>query len=257
MMNPAITSIARFTLLEGWRTRLPLAVLLTVAALFLVAQFAAALALTDSGGYASQVYAALIRLAMVLVVTLAVATSLARELDDRLLDVTWAQPVPRAGWFLGRLAGFVALAAAVAVVAALPLFALVAPPGALAWGLSLAAELALVAAASLTFCLTLRQLTLAVSAVLAFYGLARAMGAVVLMSHGPTVDPSALSAQAIATGVELLARVLPALDRFTQAAWLDAAADWPGEFGGIVLQAAVYIVLLAAVGLFDVYRMDE
>ena len=53
-----------------------------------------------------------------------------------------------------------------------------------------------------------------------------------------------------------LALVLPALDRFSQSAWLvDTAAGWPA-LGGCALQAALYTTLLVAATMFDFYRRN-
>ncbi|MGR8919782.1 MAG: ABC transporter permease [Gammaproteobacteria bacterium] len=254
MLNAA-ASIARFTLIEGLRARLLLIAVGMVVLLLLAAEFSAGLAITDSQSYRTGVYAALARIAFVLVVVLFVATSVVREFDHRLLDLTLSRPVSRAAWYLGRLGGFALLAFALAVLAALPLAVTAAPAPAAAWGVSLAAELCLVTALALTAVVTLRQVPLAVTAAAAFYLLARVTDAMVLMSRGPTVDAEAWSAQWIARAVDALALVVPPLDRFTRAAWLNA--DALPELAPLVLQAAVYIVLLAAVGLFDLYRVDE
>ena len=121
------------------------------------------------------------------------STSVVRELQDRLLDLTLSRPVPRVSWYLGRLAGFAAAATALAVLAVIPLM-FYAPAGAtLAWGASLAAELWIVAAACLTCVITLGQVTFALIVVAAFYVLSRAMSAIVLMSSGPAVDPTVWS----------------------------------------------------------------
>ncbi len=255
-MPDALISIARFTLLEGRRSRLLRAALALVVGAAAVAGFAAALAITDTQSYRSELYAACVRLAMVLLLTLMVCAGVTRELADRMLDLTLSRAVSRSSWYLGRLLGFAALAAMLALMAALPLTLVAPPPAVAAWGVSLAAELCVVAAAALACAVTLRQLTAAVTVTLAFYLLARAIDAIVLMSRGPTVDPGSLSAALIARAVELLALLLPALDRFTASAWL-AQASWPHGLGGVLLEAVLYVALLATVGLFDVHRLDD
>jgi ABC-type Na+ efflux pump permease subunit len=250
------TSIARFTLIEGWRSHLFAIAIGLLAAVALAAEFSAGLAITDTQSYRTGVYAALSRLALVLVVILFVATSVVRELQDRLLDLTLSRPVSRASWYLGRLLGFCALATVLALLAAAPLAVTASPYQALVWGVSLAAELCLISVACLTCVVTLRQVTLAVTATAAFYILARSIDAVVLMSRGPAVDPTAWSSQLIATGVEMIALVVPALERFTRAAWLGADAV-PAELAPVLMQTVIYACLLIAVGLFDVYRLNE
>ncbi len=97
-MFKSLVSIARFTVIEAVRTRLLWMAAGLLLAVALTAEFAAALALTDSQGYRLGVYAALSRLSLVFVVALFVSTSVVRELQDRLLDLTLSRPVPRVSW---------------------------------------------------------------------------------------------------------------------------------------------------------------
>ncbi|MBX9607034.1 MAG: ABC transporter permease [Gammaproteobacteria bacterium] len=254
-VRPAL-AIARFQLLEAGRTRqawLVAALALTGA---LLAEFAAGLALTGSARYRLEIYAAFTRLALVAWVMLSVAASVARETQARGLDMTLSRPVSRGAWWQGRLLGHAAVVSLAAALASLPLFAQAAPASVLAWGLSLALELMLVAAATLCCALAFAQTAAAVLAVSAFYLLARSVDAMVLMSTGPAVDPSALGSAVVAKGVALLALLLPALARFTPTAWLldDGAAL--SSLPTVTLQALVYLALLAAVGWFDLVRRE-
>lgn len=254
-VRPAL-AIARFQLLEARRTRqawLVAALALTGAVL---AEFAAGLALTESARYRLEIYAAFTRLALVAWVMLSVAASVARETQGRGLDMSLSRPVSRGAWWRGRLLGHAAVVSLAAALASLPLFAQAAPASVLAWSLSLALELMLVAAATLCCALAFAQTAAAVLAVGAFYLLARSIDAMVLMSSGPAVDPAALGSVVVAKGVALLALLLPALARFTPTAWLlddDAALS---ALPTVMLQALVYLALLAAVGWFDLVRRE-
>ena len=76
------------------------------------------------------------------------------------------------------------------------------------------------------------------------------------MSDTPLVGGDTLSHQVISLLVDALALVLPALDRFTQSAWLvDSAASWQ-TLGANAVQASLYIVLLGAAAMFDFYRRN-
>ena len=256
LMSKALFSIARFTLLEGWRIRLPLIAAALIGSAFVAAEFSAGLAITDSASFRIGVYAAFVRVVLVLAIVLFVAASVVRELTDRMLDLTLARPVSRASWYLGRLAGFCGIAFALAVCAALPLIPLAEPLRIAVWCVTLAGELAVVAAVCLTCTVTLRQVAPAVLASGAFYVLARAIDAIVLMSQGPTVDPGAWSTLVIGKLVALLALLLPALDRLAASAWLfdDTAmpALWP-----LAIEVLAFATLAVAVGLFDLYRVDD
>lgn len=254
-LHPVVV-VARFTLLEAARTRLPWTALLVIMSGVVMAECAAGLALTDSQSYRIELYAVWTRVALVFCAALFVATSVVRELADRAIDLTLSRPLSRAAWFIGRVAGHSAALAVVALVAALPLAFTSAPLAALAWGVSLAAELGLVAAATLSCAVALSQVTATVLAVAAFYLLSRVMGAIVLMSTGPAVDAEAWSSLLIAQLVHWLALLLPALDDYTRTTWLADGSLALAALPAIVVQTAIYAVLLVAVGLFDFTRRE-
>lgn len=255
-MLKVVIAVARFTVLEAARTRVPWIVLGVIVGGLALAEIAAGLALTDSHAYRLAGYAAWTRLVLVATVTLLVATSVAREFEAGLLDLSLSRPLSRPQWYLGRLCGFAAIACAIALAAAAPLWLTAAPAAALGWGLSLAAELVLVAAASLCASVALGQLTASVLAVAAFYLLSRSMAAIVLMSHGPLLDATAGSTAAIAQAVAAIALVLPPLDRFTVTAWLQDSSTPVAGLAAIAVHTALYVLLLTAVGLFDFARRD-
>ena len=96
----------------------------------------------------------------------------------------------------------------------------------------------------------------AASFVAGFYLLARTLWAIRLISDNPIVDDNPLSHRVMAWLIDALALVLPALDRFTQSAWLvDRAAEW-SAVGSCALQAGLYTALLGAAAMFDFYRRN-
>lgn len=256
MMLQQVVVIARFTLLEARRTRLLWTALGILIASLVLAECAANLAITDSQSYRLALYAAATRLLLVACTALFVATSVVRELADRVIDLTLSRPLSRATWLIGRVAGYGAMVGLLALAAALPLTVTSTPLAALAWGLSLAAELMLVAVASLSCAVALTQVTASVLAVAAFYLLGRSINAIVLMSQGPSVLPGAWSSLFIEHAVAGLAMVLPALNEYTRSAWLNDAAAGLAALPALALQTVIYSVLLAAVGLFDFARRE-
>ena len=115
-----IAAIARYTLLEARRTRLPVLLVLAIGIVFLLAAFAAELAVTESTRAQIAVYAAGMRLAAVFIAGFCVLASVTREFNDKGLDVLLALDVPRSHYILGRLAGFVVIGAVIAAAACLP-----------------------------------------------------------------------------------------------------------------------------------------
>ena len=256
MRRQQIVTLARFTLLEAWRTRLLWLFLIALALIFGATWFIQQLAITESARVQITFSAAATRLAAVFVLSLYILTSIVREFDDQGLELTLSFALRRADYILGRLLGFAMLALVVALLAALPQWLLAPHAAALQWGLSLALELVMLAALSLFCSVTFPRVMPAAGFVGGFYLLARALSAIRLISDTPIAGGETPTHQLIARLVDALALVLPALDRFTQSAWLvDGTGAWP-LLGGCALQAALYTALLGAAAMFDFYRRN-
>jgi ABC-type transport system involved in multi-copper enzyme maturation permease subunit len=255
-MDSRIATIARYTLLEALRTRLPVLVLATLLALLAASFFVETIAVTEGARFQTAFYAAGVRLATVFIAAMVVLVSVTRDFDDKGLDVVLALDLPRSHYVLGKLAGFLGIAALIAVAAAAPLAWSAAAPALLQWMISLAVELAIVVALALFCVVTFNQLTPAASFVLAFYLLARSLTAIQLMSAHPLSGMDTLSHQVIRFVVDALALVMPALDAWTQTAWLvNQQAAWLAVLQVAAL-SALYVALLAAATMFDFYRKN-
>jgi ABC-type transport system involved in multi-copper enzyme maturation permease subunit len=256
MGRPQIATLARFTLLEASRTRLMWLFVGALALVFGAAYFVQQLAITESARMQTAFSAAASRLVAVFVLSLYILTSLVREFNDKGLELTLSFNLRRADYILGRFLGFMLIAVAMALLAGLPQLILAPPAAALQWSCSLALELIIVAAVSVFCILTFTQLMPAASFVAGFYLLARTMTAIRLISSASTVNDDTLSHRMIGWVIDALALVLPALDRFTQSAWLvDVPAGWPA-IGLCAGQAMLYTALLIAAAMFDFYRRN-
>ena len=256
MRGSQIATIARFTVLEAVRTRLPWLFVIVLAVILGAAYFLQQLAITESARIQIGFAAAATRFAAVFLVSLYVLTSVVRELNDKGLELVLSFELHRTDYILGRQLGFVLIALLVAVLAAVPQLALAPLPAVALWGLALALELAIVAALSLFCIVTFTQLLPAASFVFCFYLLARALTAIRLMSDTPLVGGDSLAHRVISWLVDGLALVLPALDRYAPSAWLaDGAPGWP-VLGALALQTLIYAVLLTAAATFDFYRRN-
>src|SRR6185503_10593111 len=151
---PAAT-LARFVLLEARRSGLPWLALACIALGVGLAGFLSQVALTEGRALQAAVLAALLRASAVFLVAAHVAAATLREINDKGLELMLS--LPRPAQYLGRLAGFALLGVALAAAFALPLLAWAAPAPVALWGLSLALECALVAAAALFFSMALAQ----------------------------------------------------------------------------------------------------
>ena len=255
MLHP-ILPIARYTLLEALRNRLLWLALILVAAGLAFTQFLQQVAITESSEIQAALLAALLRVGAVFMLASFVVTSMVREFNDKVMELVLSRPLRRSSYFLGKLAGYAAVALALALLFSLPL-ALFAPAARVAlWSLSLACELLLVAAFALFCVLTLTQVTSALAAVAGFYLLARSIGALQIMAANPLSGGPSFGQQAVNAIVDAIAFLLPGLDRMTQTGWLIYAAPTAAEVLQLLAQTAVYAILLCAAALFDLQRKN-
>jgi hypothetical protein len=254
-MDRRIITIARYTLLEAWRTRLPWLALVILIAVCAASLFVKAIAITETLRLQVAFIAAVLRVAMVFIAGLYAIAATVRESNDKGMDLALSLDLPRAAWLLGKLGGFCLVAAGLAWAATIPLLVLAPWPQALAWGVSLMLELWIVIALALFCITTFNQLMPAASLVLAFYLLARSITAIRLIAASPLSDVGGGIGYHIMNGaVKAIAFVVPAFDHYTQTAWLVNGTH--PALGSIVVQSAIYIALLAAAALFDFYRKN-
>ena len=249
---PAAT-LARFIVLEAWRSGLPWLALASIVLAAALAGFLSQVAITESHALQVAVIGAALRGCAVFLIAVHVVSSTLREVNDKGLELMLSLPLRRPTHYLGRLAGFGACGALLAAAFCLPL-ALWAPPGALAlWAVSLACECALVAAAALFFAMSLAQLVPAVAASIGLYLLARSMAAIQAIASGPHADAS-FASEAVRALAAAFALLLPRLDAVTRTEWLVYGVPGYGAAAAAIGGLAVYAVLLAAAGLFDFQR---
>ena len=249
----AAAIFARLALVEARRGGLFWLALACVAVGLALCAFLSQLALTESRMLQAAVVAALLRVCAAFTLAAQVVASVRREIDDKRLELMLSLPLSRATHYLGRLGGFIALGVALAALFALPLLLWAPPAAALCWALSLACELALVAAAALFFAMTLAQLASALAATAALYLLARSVSAMQAIAAGPLAEET-LAQELARRAVDALALLLPALDRVTRTEWLlYGTPDWRSYALGLA-GVLIYAALLAAAGVFDFQR---
>jgi ABC-type Na+ efflux pump permease subunit len=212
-------------------------------------------ALAESRSLQAAVVAAVLRASAVFLIAAHVAASVLREMNDKALELMLSLPLSRAAQYLGRLAGFAACAAALAIAFALPLLLWAAPGAVALWGLSLALECALVAAATMFFAMALGQLVPAIAATAGLYLLGRSIASIQAIAEGPLTQPS-LAHEVASRAVDAVAFLLPRLDAVSRTEWLLYGAPGPQAYAAAVGGLAVYLALVAAAGLFDFYRRN-
>lgn len=250
-----IRTIAFYTLLEALRNRLMWLIIVVALIGVGISGFLNALAITESREIQLALLAAFLRFSAVFLIATFVVTSMVREFNDKGLELMLALPLPRSGYLFGKLAGFAVLAVIPALLFGL-LTLLIAPPiQTVLWTISLLCELWIVAAFSLLCVLTFNQIMTALSAVMAFYLLARSVTALQFMGSSAQTDHS-LSQQVIDAVINVIASFLPHLDQFTRTEWLVYhTGSWP-MLMMVIVQSAIFCVLLGGVSLFDLYRKN-
>ncbi len=248
-------SVARLTLIEALRTRLPWLAAIVVALALGLAQFLGQVAIIEAAHIQATLLATLLRVTAVFIVVTFVVTSMVRETSDKVTELLLSQPAPRSAYFFGKLAGYFAVAGLIAISFAIPLAFFSSPGGLLLWTLSLLCELTIMAALSLFCVLSLTQVVPAISAAAGFYLLARSMTTIQLiaaasLSHDPT-----LTDRIVSWGIAAVAMLLPSLDLMTPSSWLLSMPD-PSALTVVLVQTALYLPLLASASLFDLYRKN-
>ena len=255
MLRQAST-IAYYTLLEALRNRLMWLLGLVLLAAIGVSGFVGELALIESIEIKVSLLAVLLRFSAVFLIATFVVTSLVRDFNEKGLDLVLALPLPRAGYVLGKLAGYAALSVIPVMLFGGLMAVLVSPLQALLWAVSLLAELWIVAAFSLLCVLTFSQVMAALSIVMAFYLLSRSMTDIQLIGHSPFASDT-LSQKLINFVIEVVGVFLPRLDEFTRTDWLVYASGTWTAIWPLVTQAGIFLVLIVSAAVFDLYRKNQ
>lgn len=253
-MTSPLVVIARFTLLEALRNRLFWLLVIILLSAVSLTGFIGALAITESVQVQAAFLGALLRVSAVIVVSLFVISSGVRELNDKGTEFVLSLAMPRASYYFGKLLGFSSFAFLAAGLFSLALIPYVPMVQVLCWAVSMGCELLIIAAFSLLCLVTFRQVTVALSAVLAFYVLSRTVAAIQLIGSGPLAEPGSLSQQLMNGLITAIAFVLPSLDRFTASEWLVYHTGTWHDLAFIAGQTAVYLLLLSGAALVDLYR---
>lgn len=248
-------TIAGFTLLEAFRTRMPWLVLAIIVLLLGGSLFFQGLAITESLRFQIGFLAATLRPATVFVLSLYVISSMAREFNDRSTELILSLDLPRGAYLLGKFAGFSALATFAAGLSGAVLAFMAPAFPVLLWTLSLVCELWIAVAVSLFCVVTFNHILPSASFVLGFYLLGRSITTLQLIS-GSTLLDSSPGHKALTWGLDAVALLIPRLDSFTQTAWLvDHTGSW-STLAAILAQTAIYTALLLAAALVDLYRKN-
>jgi len=252
-----ILTLAKYTFIEVSRSRLFWVVMIGVAVVFSLILFAGHLAITERNQLQVTIMASVFRMGAVLLTALMVISALLREHHDKQLLLLLSLPMKRCVYFLGKFLGFSYIVLSISVLVSLPL--LIFSNGILGvmfWGTSLFLELMIIMAASIFFQFTFSQVPAAMLGVVGFYAFSRSISSLLLISQNPIVPSDDIGQVAMEKIIHLLSYIIPRLDGFTQSLWLISDSLNPSEFGLLMLQGLIYVILFAFAALLDFYRKN-
>ncbi len=250
------SQVSRMIVLEALSSRLAWVALAIAGASLGAAAFLSQVALIEADQVRAALVAALLRGSAAFLVATFVITSMVREANDKVTELLLSQAVPRWTYLASKSAGYAIVACVVAIAFALPLFVLAPAANVALWTLSLVCELLIVGAVGLFCMLSLTQVLPAFAATAGFYLLARSMSSMQAIASAPINASTSWVDSTIKAIIAAIALVLPGLDRFAETGWLVNMAPTAAQLADVALQTLVYIALIGAASLFDLYRKN-
>lgn len=255
-MNNRIFAITKYSIIEAMSDRFIYLIAIGFLIILLVSAFVSELAITETSQTQVAIQSYLLRLFCVFTLSLFVITSMIREFNDKGFELILSQPITRSDYFTGKWFGYILIAFFMSAVSFLCVALHASINDSLIWSLSLFAELIIFLTFSM-FCLfTLNSITLSFSVLVAFYILCRAIDVIRLISDSPILESASLSHHFINLTIDVIAYLVPSLNRFTQTDWLVYGSATSTELLFIFGQMLIYTLLLASAALFDLYRKE-
>lgn len=251
-MFSSILTISRFSLLEAIRGKIIWIITALLILSVMLAFFISQTALTETRETQVALMAGVLRLSSVMVMIFFVISSIARDFQDKSVELLFSISIPRYQVFIGKFAGFSLLALSAVVIFSVGLIFYSDPVSVLIWCFSLWCELTLVALISLIFILSLEHVAMSLIASIGTYALMRFMPAIQGMGDGPFQD--SIFNQFMNTVLDFIDLLLPRLDHFTQSSWLAKGAAGEIDVVYFLLEFILFVCLFVLVGVIDLKR---
>ncbi len=245
--------LAALTIREGVRHRLFWVVLGMVLVGLSLAGFAGALVITEAGLLRSALLGAFLRLSAAVLTALYLLHSQFREEHDKGLELLFSLPLTRTAYLWGKLAGYAVLVLWMVGLFSAVLIFFAQPVQVALWGGSLLLELWIVMLFSFLVQLTIRSFPAAFLIVLLFYLLSRTLAGLQGVGQGALM-PQGLSWLVVNGILNVIAFLLPSLDRFTRSEWLAYGTGTGEDLLFVLAQGGSYLLLLAGAALIDLHR---
>lgn len=251
-MYSSILTISRYSLLEAIRGKVFWIVTSLLILSLLLSLFISQTALTETRESQVALMAGFLRLSSVFVMIFFVVSSVAREFQDKSIELIFSIAMPRYQIFFGKLIGFSLIAFVIVILYGFALLFYSDVSAVLIWSLSFWCELSLVALLSLIFILSLENVALSLISSIGVYALMRFMPAIQSMGDGPFQD--GLFNKFINVFLDLISLLIPRLDNFAQSSWLAVSAPTTTDVIGFVIEFVLFIILFSLVGIIDLKR---
>ena len=255
MHHYLLFTIAKYSLLEAFRDRIFILIILGNIILFSISLFVGELAIAEREQTQVAILAFIIRLFSIFIISLFVITSILREFNDKGFELILSHSVTRASYYLGKILGFSIIALLIALLSSIALISFSPIETIFLWGTSLYLELLIVINLSMLCLISFNSITISFIVVVAFYFLCRSIEVIQLISNSPIMALGSTSHQFINFCIDLIAKLLPNLNQFTRTEWLVYGVDG-NQIVMILGQTVIYSILLSCFALFDFYRKE-
>jgi len=218
-----------------------------------LAVFLGSAAIAEKQQFAMVFAGAGLRLAGVLGLVLFTVFFIRRSFDARDVDFILSRPVSRVEFLLSYAAGLSLLALGMAAAQTLCLYIIggnLFGPSHISWAVSLAFENIVMVNAALFFSMILSSAATAATATAGFYILARLMGQ--LLGIIDSTGKGTVIYNLMEYILQAISAVMPRLDLMAQTSWLIYGQSV--EISSILLQAAIFTILIITAALIDLVR---
>jgi hypothetical protein len=242
-----------YVLTAALRDRLVMAMIITLVVGTSLAVFLGSAAIAEKQQFAMVFAGAGLRLAGVLGLVLFTVFFIRRSFDARDVDFILSRPVSRVEFLLSYAAGLSLLALGMAAAQTLCLYIIggnLFGPSHISWAVSLAFENIVMVNAALFFSMILSSAATAATATAGFYILARLMGQ--LLGIIDSTGKPAFIYNLMEYILQAISAVMPRLDLMAQTSWLIYSQTV--EISSILLQAAIFTILIITAALIDLVR---
>lgn len=242
-----------YVLTAALRDRLVMAMIITLVVGTSLAVFLGSAAIAEKQQFAMVFAGAGLRLAGVLGLVLFTVFFIRRSFDARDVDFILSRPVSRVEFLLSYAAGLSLLALGMAAAQTLCLYIIggnLFGPSHISWAVSLAFENIVMVNAALFFSMILSSAATAATATAGFYILARLMGQ--LLGIIDSTGKGTFIYNLMEYILQAISAVMPRLDLMAQTSWLIYSQTV--EISSILLQAAIFTILIITAALIDLVR---